>query len=50
MNAPYLITDNKEINKRILNDSDINFETKIKFVKIILLKTTDKEVVTEYIH
>lgn len=43
-------TNNKEINKRILNDSDINFETKIKFVKIILLKTTDKEVVTEYIH
>ena len=43
-------TDNKEINKRILNDSDINFETKIKFIKIILLKMTDKEAETEYIH
>ena len=43
-------TDNKEINKRILNDSDINFETKIKFIKIILLKMTDKEAATEYIH
>ena len=42
--------DDKEINNRILNDLDINFETKIKFIKIILQKTTDKEVATEYIH